>query len=342
MSRVRSRGFTLIELLVVIAIIAVLIALLLPAVQQAREAARRSQCKNNLKQLGLAFHNYHDTANCFPPGYFLILAIPQTDQHVKGANVHLLPYIDQAPVYNQLDQNVPLYNGPTGFNTTVQAANTALAATIISGFMCPSTPGPNVDDYAYPAGAFGPFPNATATFRGGRCDYSGTTGIRGTLGNIYNGNQGDRDGAIQVAGQQLPAGAPGYKPGSVGRIRDIVDGTSNTFILGERTGGRIMYYGMQAAPAAVQALGPVNGGAWADPLLYEHWLQGANYDGTGNGGPCAINCTNIRGNGFHSFHVGGCHFLMADGAVRFISANLSAQTMGALITRKNGEVVGEF
>ena len=108
MSRVRSRGFTLIELLVVIAIIAVLIALLLPAVQQAREAARRSQCKNNLKQLGLAFHNYHDTANCFPPGYFLILAIPQTDQHVKGGNVHLLPYIDQAPVYNQLDQNVPL------------------------------------------------------------------------------------------------------------------------------------------------------------------------------------------------------------------------------------------
>ncbi len=340
----RSRGFTLIELLVVIAIIAVLIALLLPAVQQAREAARRSQCKNNLKQLGLGFHNYHDTHNAFPPGYFLKLATPTTDQHVKGAMVQILPFIDQAPLYNQLDQNTPLYNGPTGFNVTIQAANTTLAATIIDGMMCPSAPGDSKHNYLYPAGAFGPFPNANATMTGGRCDYSGTTGILGTLSNLaYNGNGGgDRDGILQVAGQRGVPGFPGYAGGQVGRIRDILDGTSSTFLLGEKTGGTVIFFKTQPAPAAYQALGPTNGGAWADALLFEHWVAGSLYDGTGSGGPCPINCTNLRGRGYHSFHTGGAHFLMGDGAVRFISENIAAQTMGALITRKKGEVVGEF
>ncbi len=340
----RSRGFTLIELLVVIAIIAVLIALLLPAVQQAREAARRSQCKNNLKQLGLAFHNYHDTANCFPPGYFLVLGTPTTDQHVKGAMTMILPYIDQAPLYNQLDQNVPLYTGPTGFNTTIQANNTLLAGTIIPGMMCPSSPGDQKHTYIYPAGAFGPFPNANAVMLGARSDYSGTTGILGTFANLaYNGSAGgDRDGMLQAAGQTSFPGGPGYKPGSTGRMRDVLDGTSNTFLLGEKTGGTVIYFKTQPAPAAFQALGPTNGGGWADALLFEHWIAGSLNDGTGSGGPCPINCTNLRGRGFHSFHTGGAHFLMGDGAVRFISENVAAQTMGALITRKKGEVVGEF
>jgi len=333
-----SRGFTLIELLVVIAIIAVLIALLLPAVQQAREAARRSQCKNNLKQLGLAFHNYHETVNCFPPGYFAVINSPTTDQHAKGVMVPLLPYIDQAPLFNQLDQNVPLYNGPTGFNVTVQAANTALAATIIAGFMCPSMPGDSQHDYLYPAGAFGPFPNANAVWRGGRCDYAGTTGIRADLGAIYNGNQGERDGILQSAGRI------GANPGRVGRMRDVLDGLSNTFLLCEKTGGTVMYYKTLPATGLSPVVGLTNGGSWADVLLCENWLRGAGRNGVAgpNGGPCAINCTNIRGDGWHSFHTGGCHCLMGDGAVRFISENISTQTLGALITRKNGEVVGEF
>ena len=330
----RRRAFTLIELLVVIAIIAVLIALLLPAVQQAREAARRTQCKNHLKQLGLAFHNYHDVMNVFPPGYTILLA-PIRDHNTKSAFARLLPYLDQAPLFGSIDQDTPMFNGPAGYDATVQAQNTALAATVLPGFRCPSSPGNPTDNYRYPMGAFGGgFPTANCTFRGGRSDYSGTSGVRGVFGDIaYNNNQGgDREGAIRAAGIR----------GSTGNMRDITDGTSNTFLLGERTGGVLMYYKTQPAPAAVQAFGPTNGGAWADSLAFETWLQGALYDGSGNGGPCPINCTNIRGNGFHSFHTGGCHFLMADGAVRFISENIAAFTLASLITRMKGEVVGEF
>ncbi len=340
-----SRGFTLIELLVVIAIIAVLIALLLPAVQQAREAARRSQCKNNLKQVGLAFHNYHETVNCFPPAYWAVIAAGPsntfTDQNAKGIMSQLLPYLDQAPLYNQIDQNVPLFAGVTGFNATIQAANVALAKTIIPVFMCPSTPVNSVDtNYLYPAGAFGPFPNANATWVGARCDYVPTTGVRGDFALLaYAGNAGGtRDGALQVAGQI------GTSNGSVGRIRDVTDGTSNTFLLAERTGGTTIYFKTKPAPAPYQALGPTNGGSWSDVILGEQWLQGATAAGPPNadGGPCPINCSNARGDGYHSFHVGGTHSLMADGAVRFISENIAAQTLAALITRQKGEIVGEF
>ncbi|GIX05360.1 MAG: prepilin-type N-terminal cleavage/methylation domain-containing protein [Planctomycetaceae bacterium] len=330
------RGFTLIELLVVIAIIAILIALLLPAVQQAREAARRTQCRNNLKQLGLAFHNYHDNFNMFPPGY--ILVVPDPIMNVKSANIMLLPYLDQAPLYNQINQNIPLANGLTAVPTAAAAANEALARTIIPVFMCPSAPLSQQDDYLFPANGLGTgIPPQNMTFRGARCDYSGTTGVRGTYANIaYNNNAGgQREGAIRAAGTG----------GDTGRISQITDGTSNTFLVGERTGSRTMFLKNQPATAAAlgipqatfDALSATNGGSWPDPLVYEHWLQGALYNGTGNGGPCAINCTNIRGNGFHCFHTGGAHFLMADGAVKFISENVAAQVFAAMITRAKGE-----
>ena len=334
MSRAR-RGFTLIELLVVIAIIAILIALLLPAVQQAREAARRTQCKNNLKQIGLAFHNYHDSMNMFPPGYNVVIAPPVLDHNTKSAFERLLPYLDQAPLFNQIDQSVPMFNGPAGYNTTIQAQNTALAATILPAFLCPSSTGNPTDDYLYPAGALVPpiFPSANCTFKGGRTDYSGTSGVFSTFGNIaYSGNQGgDREGAI-------PNGGTG---GKTSRMRDLIDGSSHTFFVGERTGGVLIYYRAQPAPAAVQALGPTNGGAWADSLAFEHWVAGSLYDGSGTG-PCPINCTNLRSRGFHCFHTGGAHFAMGDGAVRFVSENIHAYTFAGLITRKKGEIVGEF
>jgi prepilin-type processing-associated H-X9-DG protein len=128
-------------------------------------------------------------------------------------------------------------------------------------------------------------------------------------------------------------------------MRDLTDGTSNTFMLGERTGGISLYLKTRAATAAdlgvpaatFQGLQWTNGGSWPDALVFEHWLQGSLYDGRGNGGPCAVNCTNIRGNGFHSFHAGGAHFLMADGSVKFVGENISQFVFAAHITRKKGE-----
>jgi prepilin-type N-terminal cleavage/methylation domain-containing protein len=330
----RTRGFTLIELLVVIAIIAVLIALLLPAVQQAREAARRSQCKNNLKQFGLAIHNYHDTFDMFPPAY--ILALP--DFNFQPLGVFLLPYIDQAPLYNQYNTTVPAISPPLTFNATIVAQNVNVTRTPLTVWKCPSNPAPEQFTYSWPANAFGAgVPPTALTFQGARADYSVTTGLLGTFASIaYNGNAGgDREGALRPAG-------PSNSGDATSRMRDLVDGSSNTFLLGEKTGSNTIYYKQQAQGALPAALRDTNGVAWGDILQGEHWIAGSLYDGTGSGGPCAINCTNLRGRGYHSFHVGGAQFLMGDGAVRFISENIAASTFAALITRKKGEVVGEF
>ncbi len=257
-----DRGFTLIELLVVIAIIAILIALLLPAVQQAREAARRTQCKNNLKNLGLAFHNYHDTFNIFPQGY----TFAPPDHSTRSALTLILPYIEQGNLYQSIDASTPMFNGPAGYNAAILAQNVAAAATPLNIFMCPSCPANPTDDYLYPAGAFpGGWPTTNCTWRGGRTDYGGTTGVRGAFGNLaYNNNQGgDREGALVMAGIG----------GSTSRMRDFTDGTSNTFLLGERTGGTSLYYKRQINSALPAVLGATNGGSWPDALAFEHWLQ---------------------------------------------------------------------
>ncbi len=138
MSKFR-RGFTLIELLVVIAIIAVLIALLLPAVQQAREAARRSQCKNNLKQIGLAIQNYHDTFILFPMSYTTDATFT-TATRGKSWITGVLPYIDQAPLYNTMEMSAPMANSTTNPLPTPYSANTVAAMSILTGFLCPSNP----------------------------------------------------------------------------------------------------------------------------------------------------------------------------------------------------------
>ncbi|WP_010587957.1 DUF1559 family PulG-like putative transporter, partial [Schlesneria paludicola] len=153
MRSLRPKGFTLIELLVVIAIIAVLIALLLPAVQQAREAARRTQCRNNFKQLGLAFHNYENTYSQFPPTYialhntilpgYLGVAAPYDDANIHTYAEFLLPYIDQVNIYNTIDFRAPYFSpinlsGAGLPNYTVN--NQAATGTPIPGYICPSTP----------------------------------------------------------------------------------------------------------------------------------------------------------------------------------------------------------
>ena len=207
---VRRMGFTLIELLVVIAIIAILIALLLPAVQQAREAARRSTCKNNVKQLGLAFHNYHETHRSLPPGWVQrsLSASCQPSATSTGGclpgwgwSTMLLPFLDQANLYNAL--NVSSGN--------LSVAPTDQTKTKIPLFRCPSDVGSDL--------------NAD---RGGHAtsNYKGIYGSRGT-------------GSINTSPHNAAAGNGSFWSNSNTKIRDLTDGTSNTLLIGETARGRV-------------------------------------------------------------------------------------------------------
>ncbi|MEQ9406840.1 MAG: DUF1559 domain-containing protein [Fuerstiella sp.] len=333
----RHRGFTLIELLVVIAIIAILIALLLPAVQQAREAARRTQCKNNLKQIGLAIHNYHDVHNCFPFGWML-----SNDFNASSWGIQILPYLDQAPLWNKWDSNHPAWNEAASFGHGPPAAitqNLAVIRTPLSVYFCPSTPSANEHDYDYSAAGF------PVTFTAARTDYISTNGVRAGFASVaYAGNAGgNRGGVLEYAGGN-PVGG-GTDP--ITRMRDVTDGTSNTMVIGERVGGTEIYKKSEVDNALTAALGGTNGGGWGDILNGEHWIAGSLYDGTPppfapNGGPCVINCTNARGGGLFSFHTSGSQTLMCDGAVRFLSASIDSHTFAGLVTRGKGEIIGEF
>src|SRR5579862_4502228 len=210
--RIRRRGrcgFTLIELLVVIAIIAVLVALLLPAVQQAREAARRSQCKNNLKQLGLALHNYHDTANTLPPGW---IGNAASSGNCWGWGAMILPNLDQTVLYNALSSTAV---GPkTGFGAVMMSFPAVSALqTPLPVFRCPSDGGKSL---------VGPFPiNNTV---GGTTQFIGRTNYVGVVGSNINWSV--------VPTTSNANGA--FSQNSLRNFRDFTDGLSCTFLVGER------------------------------------------------------------------------------------------------------------
>lgn len=215
-------------------------ALLLPAVQQAREAARRSKCKNNLLQIGLALHNYHDTYGCFPPAY-----IADADgRPLHSWRVLILPYIDEAPLYNQYKFSEP-WDGPN---------NSRLLASMPPVYACPSHAGPPGTTTAY-----------VAVF-GDDC--------------IFQGAEATKMG-------------------------DILDGSSNTLVVGETTGANI-------------------------PWMKPEDVDVGKHPSIGDK------------SGLSSHHTGGAHFLSADGTVRFISQNINQKTLDALFTRAGGEQVGEF
>lgn len=323
-------GFTLVELLVVIAIIGVMVGLLLPAVQAAREAARRMSCSNNLKQIGLAFHNYESTYKTFPAAWGVYQPAPP--YNLQGVGIALLPFMEQTTLVDQYNSSVSPSNqgGPIGI------ANVAVISTPIATFVCPSAPGglDRIYDGGVPAGALPGL--AALTWRAAPSDYSVTTGVRNTYAALAyaafpGGPGGARGGALAQSTFQAPAN---------NKMSSIIDGTSNTFLMGERTGGNRIYSGMRElpVPAAVVA---ANGGGWGDPLVGEHWITGTvrNPGFPPAEGPCAINCTNIRSNGFHSFHPGGAHFLMADASVQFITDSVAPFSFAARITRAKGEVV---
>lgn len=337
----RKTGFTLIELLVVIAIIAVLIALLLPAVQQAREAARRSQCKNNLKQMGLAIHNYADTYNTFPSSGESTWMEQTTSVTRKmfpvALHTAILPFNDQAPLYNKWDMSTHY----TSMN------NAALARTFVPGYVCPSNAITQRDTKNYGNTDYMPIAYV---------DISSSTGVRDPSSSGVPGS--DYGGAL----------------GFCKTMARTTDGLSNTILVIEdssrptMTGGHYKQAdvmlggapGLQEAElfAAEATPGTFNGpyGApnrWADPD-----------NGSGVSGPPAGNKSQIINNNKNeglsgsvcpwatnncgpndepfSQHTGGCHALLGDGSVRFLSENLYVQTIRMLCDPRDGGVLGEF
>ena len=291
-----KRGFTLIELLVVIAIIAVLIALLLPAVQQAREAARRTQCKNNLKQIGLALHNYHDIALSLPPGWIGVTAGQPDIFGVNGWGwaSKLLPQIDQAPLYNQINFNVKMESPPnTTFRTThLPAFRCASDNSAGNVFTIQTTAGTNLVDLAVS--------NYVGVF--GTSDIDKCT----TTPNI------------------VCAGEGAFFQNSSIQIRDFTDGLSNTIIAGEHKSRRDSGFIWTSTWTGVVAT--------ADNAVVR--ILGTT-DHTPNAPANHID-------DFSSYHVGGAHFVMGDGAVRFISTNIDLGVYQHLATRAAGDLVSEF
>jgi len=322
----RRSGFTLVELLVVIAIIGVLVGLLLPAVQSAREAARRMRCSNQMRQMGLAISNYHSAFKKLPRAWWLETP-PGDSFNGKVWGITILPFLEKQALFEQYDHaNLPV--------NELSPRNVRVAQTIVPDYLCPSSPGdPELRRYTFDAAGAG-LPLTASDIAPG--DFSPTAGVRGVYGHhAFQPYPSDgREGAMQVLG---PFGGT-----QDGTFAGILDGLSNTFLIGERTGGSQIYSGGRVDPVATAALIGLDGGGWADLLGGEHWIQGSLHGGLSwppVGGPCAINCTNARGYGFHSFHNGGSFFLFADGAVKFFTPSVDATTFASHITRRNREVI---
>jgi prepilin-type N-terminal cleavage/methylation domain-containing protein len=337
----KVRGFTLIELLVVIAIIAILIALLLPAVQQAREAARRTQCRNGLKQLGLALHNYHDAHKMFPPSVTNVRADGsacgswQSNPGVSGLTM-LLPYFDQTSIYNQYDFNIGTTRSDFQGSPVVAGINDQLHQISIPGLACPSDPN---DDIQF-TGACVIIASPTwqtGTFWGG-INYvfcAGTTAAfdfraANAAGQFFH----DHRGIFQQNGNK--------------GIRHITDGASNTLCMGE-----VLWVDHHNNSQTGNGTGGKPHWATGIPTQISFSTAGginANWEAfaTGPGGCRGPNttsgsfCGGARHAALQSQHTGGAHVLLADGAVRFISENINQLTLDALGTRDGRETVGEF
>ncbi|QDV50318.1 DUF1559 domain-containing protein [Gimesia fumaroli] len=312
------KAFTLIELLVVIAIIAILIALLLPAVQQAREAARRSQCKNNLKQIGLALHNYHEAFNILPPGSIVLLNASGTTYNGHGWTWHasILPYLDQGPLYNQIQGPDSSGMGSESGGTT-SAKQQLAGQTVLSVFWCPSQP------------------DVTKGVQKGGYSPSNYNGNMGTL----IGSSGDNcySGGISTAAQMAATGgcmgADGifFISSGVG-FRDVTDGLSNTIMVSEviDSGGDSNMLGGGGSDRKHC----FSGGADSNPPteMTEYLIAAESNDPINSYGEEAAG----------SYHVGGAHFLMGDGRVKFLSENIDMSTYRAVSTRAKRETLDNF
>jgi prepilin-type N-terminal cleavage/methylation domain-containing protein/prepilin-type processing-associated H-X9-DG protein len=322
-----SRGFTLIELLVVIAIISVLVALLLPAVQQARESARKMTCKNNLKQMGIAFHNYHDVYNCFPKGGYggsLATATAYETANAKNCRLvswgtALLPYLDQAPLYNEWNFN----------QWYLESNNQDLAQTVLPVFLCPSVNLPLLRSN-------GDAPSSLPQYA--RTDYAGNFGERAVRCFPATNCQNNYSSSGDMSGN--PRGIMNLQPSSsvlsltLG-LRDITDGTSTTLLVGEAPNA---YFGIWAGHKNVMdQSAPLNlsfslTSAWASCAVTSGQLTTTN-------GPNGLIGCDAGHQDFHSYHTGGVNFLFCDGSVRFISQYVDDAPFAALFSYRGGEII---
>jgi prepilin-type N-terminal cleavage/methylation domain-containing protein/prepilin-type processing-associated H-X9-DG protein len=310
----RRRGFTLIELLVVIAIIAVLVGLLLPAVQKVREAANRAKCANNLKQLGLALHNYHDTHREFPPAFVNKGPYGTTGfSFTHGWAAFVLPFVEQEALSKLYRWDFPLY----------AVENQPVVSRHLKIFQCPTTP--EQDRYI----TFGPF--QLLGTKGACGDYTVTLGVDAGLAQLGWVDQvGDYRGALTHVPTPTLTASPSATPT---RFADITDGASHTILLAEDAGRPRRWLARQGAPDQV-----LDGGAW------NHFkggiiLQGKTADGTASLGTCPMNCTNAGE--VYSFHPGGANAVFADGSVHFLREGISIRVLARVISRAGGEVVSD-
>ncbi|TWT47054.1 Type II secretion system protein G precursor [Thalassoglobus neptunius] len=340
-----SRGFTLIELLVVIAIIAILIALLLPAVQQAREAARRTQCKNNLKNIALAIHNYQDTYSRFPPGSVLPQAgntnpYPPTSHNNNMArtagwtwSVFILPFMDQGPLYQVTAGAEPVMGRVVADPVLVKELQRTIPI-----YRCPSDTGPGTNEAP--------------------SEHHFLYGLTNAASDWYiDGSQAGPRIALATSNyvamhhhrvHQISGGrwtySGGFGPNSSFSFRDMVDGTSNTICVGERAylvNGAMMHAATWAGCAA----------AWHDDCIDDSWATARS---PVNPTQTAVFNSFVRQQGLSSLHSGGVQVALFDGSVRFLSENLDFKMNGGnnntvadsvyeyLISRNDGQPIGEF
>lgn len=295
----RRRAFTLVELLVVIAIIGILVGVLLPAVQAARESARRMQCQNNLKQQGLAFLNFESTNKAFPPRR-------HTTSPKHGWGPYLLSYMEQKPLGDAYDLEQDFYS----------PQNQPLIRIPLSVFQCPSTPGERLITIIDQA--------------------NNPTGAVGAASDYFTANSVDAYWwpAAQRAAAADTVNCPALKDNEYQPLASITDGLSNTLLVAEFAGRPSHWIKRRRQPTNAGLRWANWWGPWAayNSSIFKTWSA----DGQSPGDPCTVNCNNNWG--IYAFHPSGANILLCDGSVHFISESLDRDVFAGLVTKAGHEV----